>query len=59
LMPLLLDCGKRGGIEKLLTAKSSLRHGVYTYRGCVTNRHLSERFKMKYTNMDLLLAATM
>lgn len=55
LTPFLLNAGGVEGIESLLRSSSGFRNGVYMYRGCLTNKYLSERFKMKYTDINLLL----
>ena len=56
LMPILQQSADGGGIEGLIQAKPGLRHGVYLYKGCVTNAPIAKRFGKKYTDLDLLLA---
>lgn len=56
LMPLLLDASKGGGFDNLVWKKQGIRNGIYLYKGALTNFHLSERFKLKYTDLELLLA---
>lgn len=56
LMPILLDAAENGGIEQVLQLKSGIRHGVYLYKGCVTNSTIAKRFGLKYTNIDLILS---
>lgn len=53
--PLLKKAGEEGGIEQLLYTNKGFQNGIYTYKGCLTNKYLSERFGIKYTNLDLLL----
>jgi len=36
-----------------------LRHGVYLYKGCLTNQYLSNRFNINYTSLDLLLPSSL
>jgi len=55
--PLLLEMGRVGGIEKMCRTNLGVRHGIYIYRGCVTNRVLAESFNMPYKDIDLLIAA--
>jgi len=55
----LLKSSELGGLEKLFYYDHSSRHGVYIYKGCLTNKHLSERFNIKHTNIDLLFAGNM
>ncbi len=54
----LLRAGDVGGFEKLLWGNDGTRHGVYLYKGSVTNRHLSEKFGLKYTDLGLLFSAS-
>ncbi len=53
--PILKKAGQEGGIEPLLYTNKGFQNGIYTYKGCLTNKYLSERFGIKYTNLDLLL----
>ena len=46
---------ENGNIAGLINYYSGLRNGVYTYKGCLTNTYLGERFNMKSTNLDLLI----
>jgi alanine dehydrogenase len=58
LMPLLLSIADEGGLDNLIRHRFNLRSGVYVFRGAVTNAHLSERFDLKYTDLNLLLASS-
>lgn len=53
--PLLIKAGNYGGVEALLQDHAGFRHGVYTYKGHLTNEYLSKRFGHKYTALDLIL----
>ncbi len=55
--PLILDIGQNGGIEKMVKKNTGLRHGVYMYRGTITNKILGEAFSLPYKDIDLLMAA--
>ncbi|MFN5231744.1 MAG: alanine dehydrogenase [Bacteroidota bacterium] len=57
LMPLLLRIGDEGGLEKLVWHNLNIRNGVYLFKGSLTNFHLSQRFKLKYTDLNLLIAS--
>jgi alanine dehydrogenase len=46
-----------GGILSLITSHEGLRKGVYTYKGCLTNVYIGERFQLKSTNLDLLITS--
>ena len=58
LTPALLEAASVGGFEKLLYQNQNTRHGVYIYKGSLTNYHLSQQFKIKYTDLNLLFSAT-
>ena len=57
LMPLLLDAGDEGGFEEMVWHNFNLRNGVYLYKGHLTNFYLSQRFDLKYTDLNLLIAS--
>lgn len=53
----LLLKAETGGIIQLITSHEGLRNGVYTYKGCLTNTYLGERFQLKSTSLDLLITS--
>ena len=57
LMPLLLEMADDGGFENLVWYKINLRSGIYVFKGALTNFHLSQRFDLKYTDLNLLIAS--
>jgi alanine dehydrogenase len=57
LMPLLLETGEDGGIENIVWHKMNVRSGIYLFKGSLTNFHLSEKFGLKYTDLNLLIAS--
>lgn len=57
LMPLMLKISDEGGIEKLVWHQLNIRNGIYMFKGSLTNFHLSERFKLKFTDLNLLIAS--
>jgi alanine dehydrogenase len=57
LMPLLLEIGDEGGLEKLIWHKINIRSGIYLFKGALTNIYLSQRFNLKYTDLNLLIAS--
>jgi alanine dehydrogenase len=57
LMPLLLEIGNEGGLENLVWHKFNIRTGIYLFKGALTNIHLSQRFNLKYTDLNLLIAS--
>lgn len=57
LMPLLLETGEDGGIDHIVWHKLNIRSGIYLYKGSLTNFFLSERFDLKFTDLNLLIAS--
>lgn len=57
LTSLLLRADGPGGITSLITSHPGLLNGVYTYKGCLTNAYLGERFGLKSTNLELLITS--
>jgi len=57
LMPLLLETADEGGIDNVVWHKINIRSGIYLFKGALTNFHLSERFDLKYTDLNLLIAS--
>lgn len=57
LMPLLLEIADEGGLDHLLWHKLNIRNGIYLFKGSLTNIYLSQRFDLKYTDLNLLIAS--
>lgn len=57
LMPLLMKISDEGGIEKLVWHQLNIRNGIYLFKGALTNFHLSQRFNLKFTDLNLLIAS--
>jgi alanine dehydrogenase len=57
LMPLLLETAEDGGFENFVWHNFNIRQGIYLYKGALTNFHLSQRFDLKYTDLNLLIAS--
>lgn len=57
LMPLLLEAADDGGFDNLIWHKMNIRNGIYLFKGALTNFHLSQRFDLKYTDLNLLIAS--
>ncbi|MBN8834110.1 MAG: alanine dehydrogenase [Niastella sp. SCN 39-18] len=57
LMPLLLEVAEDGGIDNVVWHKLNIRSGIYLFKGALTNFHLSEKFDIKYTDLNLLIAS--
>jgi alanine dehydrogenase len=57
LMPLLLEISNEGGFDNLIWQKINIRNGIYLFKGALTNFHISERFNLKFTDLNLLIAS--
>ncbi len=57
LMPLLLETAEDGGIDNVVWYKINIRSGIYLFKGSLTNIYLSDRFDLKYTDLNLLIAS--
>jgi alanine dehydrogenase len=57
LMPLLLKISNEGGLDEYVWKNLNIRNSIYMFKGALTNFHLSERFKLKYTDLNLLMAS--
>jgi alanine dehydrogenase len=57
LMPLMLETAYEGGIDSIVWHKINIRSGIYLFKGSLTNFYLSERFDLKFTDLNLLIAS--
>jgi alanine dehydrogenase len=57
LMPLLLEISDEGGLEEMIWHKFNVREGVYLFKGSVTDIYISQKFDLKYTDLNLLIAS--
>lgn len=57
LMPLLLEASEEGGFENLIWHQLHLRSSIYLFKGALTDFHLSQRFDLKFTDLNLLFAS--
>lgn len=55
--PILIDIGEAGGIKNMLWEKSGVRSGIYIYNGYITNKYISNIFKLPFKDLDLLIAS--
>ncbi|CAN5336929.1 alanine dehydrogenase [soil metagenome] len=58
LMPMMLEMADDGGFESFVWSRINIRSGIYLFKGALTNFHLSQRFDLKYTDLNLLIAAS-
>ena len=57
LMPLLIQIGDQGGLEEIMWQQVHLREGIYLYKGALTDFYISEKFNLKFTDLNLLIAS--
>ncbi len=57
LMPLLIQISDEGGIDEIIWHKLHLREGIYLFKGSLTDIYMSEKFNLKYTDLNLLIAS--
>jgi len=57
LMPLLVQIGDLGGLSEIIWQQVQLREGIYLYKGALTDIYISEKFNLKYTDLNLLIAS--
>lgn len=55
--PLIVEIGALGDMGKHLKGNMGLRHGVYVYKGILTNEAVGSRLGIPSKDMDLLMAA--
>ncbi len=58
LVPMLLRAEARA-FDEFIMHNKGMRHGIYVYKGCLTNDYLGRRFEMRSTDIDLLMASSM
>ena len=58
LTPILLETHQLGGLDKMLQTSMPTRNGVYVYKGYLTNKHLSEKFDLKFTDLELIFTSS-
>ena len=57
LTPLLISVSDEGGMEEMVWHNFNLRNGIYMFKGHMTDIYLSQRFDLKYTDLNLLIAS--
>ena len=56
-MPLLINMGEYGGLQKYIRDNAGVRNGVYILNGILTNHFIGKQFDIPSQDMDLLMAA--
>lgn len=57
LMPLLLEISDEGGMEEMVWHNIHLREGIYLFKGALTDFYISQKFDLKFTDLNLLIAS--
>ncbi len=54
MVPLIKEISEYGGIEKAAKYHHGIRHGIYTFKGMITNPSVAEWFDLDYRDINLL-----
>jgi len=55
--PVLLELAESGGLDEMIFSQKWFMNGVYSYKGTLTNAAISRKIGLKYTDLNLLMAA--
>ncbi len=56
-LPLLLEIGETGSIEKAIKFNTGFRNGVYIFNGILTSKTIADLFSLPFQDINLLMAA--
>jgi len=56
-MPLILEVSDEGGLEEMVWHNFNLREGIYMFKGALTDFYISQKFDLKFTDLNLLIAS--
>ena len=54
--PVMLSISESGGVTSIIKSNPGLRHGVYVYKGTLTNEIIGEAFHIPYKSIELLIS---
>jgi alanine dehydrogenase len=57
LMPLLLQVSDEGGFDEIVWHNFNMREGIYLFKGALTDFYISQKFDLKFTDLNLLIAS--
>jgi alanine dehydrogenase len=57
LMHLLLQISNEGGLDEIIWHNFNIREGIYLFKGALTDFYISQKFDLKYTDLNLLIAS--
>lgn len=55
LSPIFMQAAGTHGVDRFILECDGLAHGIYLFKGSVTNQYLSSKFGLKYTALELLM----
>jgi alanine dehydrogenase len=55
--PILLELSESGGLDEMIFSQKWFMKGIYTYKGNLTNPTIGSKIGLKYTDLNLLMAA--
>jgi alanine dehydrogenase len=55
--PIIISIGEEGGIDEMLWMDKHVRHGVYLFKGTITNKYVSEITRLPFRDLNLLMAS--
>ncbi len=56
-MPLLIQVSDEGGLDEIIWHNFNMREGIYLFKGALTDFYISQKFDLKYTDLNLLIAS--
>lgn len=59
LSPIFMQGAGMNGIDRFILECDGLAHGIYLFKGSVTNQYLSSKFGLNYTALELLMPREM
>ncbi len=59
LSPIFMQGAGTNGIDRFILECDGLAHGIYLFKGSVTNQYLSSKFGLNYTALELLMPREM
>jgi len=56
-VPILSEIGDYHGIDNVIRRNQGVRHGVYIYKGTLTNEYIGKQHDLPFKDLDLLMTA--
>ncbi|GAF01692.1 hypothetical protein JCM21142_306 [Saccharicrinis fermentans DSM 9555 = JCM 21142] len=55
--PMILQMAEAGNINNIIKENAGFSHGIYVYKGILTNHYIGETFSLPSKDIGLLMAA--